>query len=159
VRTLALTMLLLGTFGYNGDTETTWVRFNAPDDEVDVQVGGDLLDPVTIDLWSTTGAVLVGDASVDPGGGPVGTDHGVAVNVLDDWEEVVGRVTVTTRTDDRGEEEHVLRQDSADHGYWHVVLTSVGTEGEQRTDVFDVALLVAEEDEPYVQFDTGEARR
>ena len=90
-------------------------------------------------LTSTTGAVDVGDVTVDPAAGPVGTDHEVIVLVADEYEQDVGRVTVET-SGERGTQTHVALQDSADHGLWRVLVTSLGAEGEVRTDTFTTRL-------------------
>jgi len=118
-----------------------WVRFNG-DDQVDVEVTADPEpgDPVSIDLTSTTGAVVIGTATVDPGSGPVGTDHVVTVLVDEAYSGDVGRVVVSTDAGSRGVEDHTLQQDSADHGLWVRTLTSQGAEGEERTDTFTFEL-------------------
>ena len=45
---------------------------------------------------SSTGQVIVGSTTVNPSGGPIGTTHVLTVEVLDDWEDQVPRVTVRT---------------------------------------------------------------
>lgn len=128
--------------------EITWVQFNGSDDtlEVNVTASTDLGDVRVINLTSTTGANEVGTAQVDPGSGPVGTDHELLVTVDDAYQEVVGRVTVVADAGDRGNAEHELIQDSADHGYWVLSLTSLGAEAEERVDTFTVVLWRNEED-------------
>ncbi len=140
-----LLLTLLG--GCEATEEVDWVRFNS-DDTLEVQVvdSEELGDAVEADLYSTTGAVVVGQASVDPGSGPVGTDHLVTVEVLDAWQDMVGLVTVQTDSGERGVEEHELVQDSADHGMWIRTLTSAGAEGEERTDTFTVLLWAEDPD-------------
>ncbi len=150
----ALLAALLLT-GCSSDDEIIWLRFNADDAvQVEVTASDTLGDTVSGELYSTTGAVLVGSVVVDPGSGPVGTDHEVVVEVLDDWEELVGKVTVLTDSGERGTEEHELWRDSADHGLWVRTLTSAGSEGEQRTDSFSVRLW--SEDEGAGDGDTGQ---
>ena len=86
-----LALLLL--VGCTDDEEVTWVQFNATDNDLSVEVGvADELDPVSIDLTSSTGQVTVGTATVTPGGGPVGTEHSIEVQVKDAFEDAVGRV-------------------------------------------------------------------
>lgn len=135
-----LIALLLAAGCKKSDTE--WIRFNGESDDLSIEVtaSADLGDEVSIELSSTTGTVVVGEAYVDPGSGPVGTDHELFVDVFDDYEEEVGLVTVITESGERGEEEYELRQDSADHGHWVLTLTSLGEEGEVRTDTFTIAL-------------------
>ena len=64
------------------DKTDTYVQFNEHGDSVTVSVGAaDLLPSVGTELKSSTGAVIVGEASVDPGGGPIGTEHVATVEV------------------------------------------------------------------------------
>jgi len=123
--------------------EMTWVRFNGNDFlEVEVTAAEVLGPPVSTNLTSTTGAVLLGSASVDPGSAPTGTDHEVVVEIDDDYEETVGRVSVEVDAGARGTETFELRQDSADHGYWWLRVRSVGDLEEERTDRFSFRLWV-----------------
>jgi hypothetical protein len=123
-----------------GDEDTvSYVRFNGDDDVVTISVGvEDLLDDVTIDLHSTTGEVVIGSATVSPGGGPVGTTHDVVVVIADDYEEKVDRVSVRVDSGDRGEDEYDLERDSADEGYYKLSMVSVGDDGEVREDTFTI---------------------
>lgn len=154
---LGAVLLLLATACDTSSSEG-WVAFNADDEtlEIRVTVEAAVDDVATRVLTSTTGAVEVGDVTVDPAAGPVGTDHEVVVVVADEYEEQVERVTVETRGD-RGEQTHVLIQDSADHGLWVVQVTSLGEEGETRTDMFTTRLwrAAAEGEEP--DTDAGDA--
>ena len=105
-------------------------------------------EPVTVELFSTTGAVMVGTATVDPGSGPVGTMHTILVDVEDDYEDDVRRVTVDVDAGDRGIEDFMMTRDSADRSLWELELESSGVPGEARTDVFTIRLFsVAEEGE------------
>ena len=119
------------------DEEITYSQFNAPNDTMGVYVGvEELLPAVSIDLNSTTGLVLVGSASVDYGGGPVDTTHTFTVNVLDDYEDQVSRVSITADSGSRGETEYEMIADSADEGLFQLELVSVGAPGEEREDTF-----------------------
>lgn len=106
----------------------------------------DLLDAVTIDLHSTTGEVVIGSATVSPGGGPVGTTHDVVVVIADDYEEKVDRVSVRVDSGDRGEDEYDLERDSADEGYYKLSMVSVGDEGEVRDDTFTIKVWDEDDD-------------
>lgn len=119
-----------------------WFLFNAEGDVIEVRVtaGAETGEAVSIDLHSTTGAVVIGSAVLDPGSGPVGTEHRLTVEVGDTWQEDVGRVAVSADSGERGVEQFELRQDSADHGFWVLDLTSAGSEGETRTDQLTVQL-------------------
>jgi hypothetical protein len=124
--------------------ETTWEQFNAEDNYVTVDVGP-ACDPepcadVTADLTSSTGSEVIGSGTVSPGGGPIGTEHRVALVVLDEYEAEVGRASVRTSSGARGEDEYDLDQDSADEGTWVFFLESVGDEGEVREDTFTFRL-------------------
>jgi hypothetical protein len=132
--------------GICSDDDAFYKPFNGDDDVVELAVdpSGDL-EWVSADLYSSTGTILIGTGTVTPGAAPVGTDHDVTVEVLEDFEETVERVTVEVEADDRGISEHVLRQDSADAGLWKVSITSRGEEGETRTDLLRFVLWEAAE--------------
>lgn len=128
-------------FACTGDQEAAYEQFNAPDDALSIEVGvAELLDPVTIDLWSNTGEVVVGAATVDPGGGPGGTIHNIVVEVFDDYEDVVDRASVRTDSGDRGEDEYDLTRDYADEGIYKLEIQSVADDGEVRTDTLTIRL-------------------
>lgn len=136
---LAVSGWLLLLLACQREEEVTYSQFNGPDDSLIIQVGIDeLLDPISVDLSSSTGEVVVGDATVDPGGGPLGTDHAVVVEVYNDWEHIVDRVSVRLDSGDRGEDEFELEQDSADEGVWKTTIRSTGSEGEVREDTLTV---------------------
>jgi hypothetical protein len=119
--------------------EVTYAQFNAETDQISIQVGsGEVLDATSVSLFSTTGTVEIGTATADPGGGPIGTEHTLTVEVYDDWENDVSRVSVRTDSGDRGEDEYDLEADSADEGLFQIVLVSVGDEGESREDTFTI---------------------
>lgn len=144
-------LVLLAVGCDSTDDETDWIRFNADKDAIAVEVTADkALGPdVSEALYSTTGSNEIGMVTVSPGSGPVGTDHLVTIVVADDFQEVVGKVSV--RPDgDRGSLTYDARQDSADHGYWVLTLTSQGSEGESRTDLFYLELY----EEPVDSVDT-----
>lgn len=120
--------------------QVTWVRFNG-DDTAQVQItASDVGPPVTTDLTSTSGAIVVGQAEVDPGSGPVGTDHQVVVTVDNAYVDEVQRVSLEVDSGTRGVSDFELTQDSADKGYWFLDIQSVGDPGETRTDVFSFQL-------------------
>ena len=144
VRTLLLslpfvTLPLLG--GCDEVDEANWIVFNSSSDSVNVTVGAKKIgSAVEVDVHSTSGSVVVGGFSVDPGSAPFGVEHLVAVNVGDAWAEIVGRVTVTVDAGDLGSEEYTLRQDSANHGYWWVEVVSVDDGSVSREDKFTAML-------------------
>jgi hypothetical protein len=143
-----VTFLVLVALGCNKKEEVTYEQFNAEDDTVDIEVGVEkALPAVTTELHSTTGEVIVGTAEVDPGGGPIGTEHEIVVIVVDDYEEIVDRVTVRTYSPDRGKDEYELEPDSADEGYYKKTLVSVGQDDEVRTDTLTFRLWDVEGDD------------
>jgi hypothetical protein len=150
---MILAVLLACTEG----DEVTYTRFNATDDTLTIQVGtSELLDPVAISLYSTTGTVEIGSANVDPGGGPIGTIHTLTVEIFDDWENEVSRVSVRTDSGDRGEDEYDLEADSADEGLYLYELSSAGDEGESREDTFTINVWEDDSSDTTSSSDTGE---
>jgi hypothetical protein len=142
--------LACGLLGYDcqEEVEPTWVQFNGSDDTVVIEVGSDeLLDPVSCDLTSSVTGLVVGSATVSPGGGPIGTEHSILVIVGDDWEHDVGRVSVRTDSGERGKDEYELEPDPADEGYYGLTIISVGEEGEQRSDSLTFRLWYDSEEE------------
>ena len=139
---VAAASVLLFLASCNKDEEVEYVRFNQDGDVLDIEVTADaeLGAAVEVALLSTTGSVEVGIATVDPGTGPVGTDHDVLVEIDDEWQEVVGLVTLSADAGERGVETYTFRQDSADHGVWVLALTSLGDVGETRTDTLNFEL-------------------
>ena len=154
---MVLSLLLLA--GCPDSEDVNWVRFNDSNETIDIDItaSDELGESISIALLSSTGSVEVATATVNPGSGPVGTDHDFEVVVDDEWQEIVGRVSVDADSGDRGEETFELRQDSADHGYWVASITSLGADGEERTDTFAINLWSAEETE--AEFDTAESER
>lgn len=107
---------------------------------MEVTADAALGDDLVVDLSSTTGAVIVGELTVSPSSGPVGTAHTITVWVFDDYAERVSRVTLDTFSDVRGTEELLLVRDSAEIGMWRTTATSYGAEGEVRSDIFAIGL-------------------
>lgn len=152
-------MLLAVLLACTEGDEVTYTRFNSDADLLTIQVGTEeLLDAVSIPLYSTTGTVEIGSASVDPGGGPIGTIHTLTVEVFDDWENDVSRVSVRTDSGDRGEDEYDLEADSADEGLYLRELSSAGEEGESREDTFTIYVWEDDStsDDTTTSSDTGE---
>lgn len=127
---------------------TFWAPYNGENDRVSVFVQDEAGPAAEIDLESSTGSIVVGTARVDPGGGPVGTEHQVLVSIEDSFVSDVGRVTLEIEGD-RGFTEHELVQDSALQGTWVVQVTSVGEARESREDSFRFVLWQeSEKDDP-----------
>ncbi len=136
-------MFLLG--GCIETDETVWLAFNSGDSAVEVTVGSmELLPPAETILTSTTGEVQVGYATVDPGGGPIGTVHIVRIEVAAEFAAEVDRASVRTDSGPRGEDEFDLLRDSAGAGIWVGEIESVGEEGEVREDSLTFLLWQAE---------------
>lgn len=133
--------LVLGLLGCEEETATSWEQYNADGDVVSVSVGSaDVLEAVTTVLHSSSGELEIGTASVDPGGGPIGTEHTVLVTVTADYAADVGRVSVRTDSGDRGEDEFDLDADSTGTGIFKQSMISVGDEGESREDTLTFRL-------------------
>lgn len=140
-------LLALGLCNKKADTtDLVWVQFNSDDDVIDVPVtaSDELGPPVTIDLMSNTGEVVVGTASLDYGSGPVGTSHQVTVHVLDSFTDLVTKVEISADAGDRGVQTLLMEQDNADASVWVLDITSQGVVGEVRTDSFTFLLWSAE---------------
>lgn len=125
----------------NKDDDPVWVRFNHDDDVIAVEIRpGEFGEPVSTELTSSTGEATVGTVRVEPGAGPVGTEHLVVVNVLDEFEDRVQRVDMIAESGDRGEQEFSMERDSADLGIWVLDLTSYGVDQEERIDLLRFSL-------------------
>lgn len=141
MRALGLGLALLVAVGCDGDDTIGLVRFNNVDDTLQIRVTPteEPGDPVERELRSNTGATVIGQGSVDPGNGPVGTEHRILVAIDDDYAETVIRVRVVA-TGDRGEQRHPLLRDSARPGVWQLDVRSYGEPDESRTDTFALEL-------------------
>ena len=64
-------MWLLALLGCEQSEEVTFSQFNQVDDHLIVSIGSETLPDVDATLYSSTGVVEVGTASISPGGGPV----------------------------------------------------------------------------------------
>src|SRR5688572_27344966 len=83
------------------DDDVDWIEFNKTGQTIVVEVlpeGSPEGEPITLELKSNLDLTVVGDATVDPGSGPVGTLHQVAVILDDEYEALVGRVTVDVQS-------------------------------------------------------------
>jgi len=116
-------------------------RFNATGEEFSVEVGTETVGERTaIELKSSTGAVLVGSASVEPDAGPSGTLHLIEVQVEEDYVHQVDKVSVEIDAGDRGVQTYDLTGDSADESLYRIEIESVADDAETRTDVFEIQL-------------------
>ena len=137
MRLPALALALLVVAGCDGDDTVGLVRFNNVEDTLEIRVTPNEPpgDPVERELRSNTGATIVGLGSVDPGSGPVGTEHRVIVAIDEAFAESVIRVRIVA-TGERGEQRHSLLRDSASPGVWQLDVRSYGEPDEARTDTF-----------------------
>lgn len=127
-------------------SEDSYNLFNSDTDQFEVSIGIEEETEVeTLDLHSSTGQVIVGTATLSPGGGPIGTEHQLVIEVENTWETDVTQVILMIDSGDRGTKEYVLDRDSADAGYHQIDIQSVGEEGEVRTDLFTIQLYAEEE--------------
>ena len=76
---------LLGITACAEDSELVYDRFNASGETLEVDVGAEELGEMSsIELQSSTGAVTIGQATIDPDAGPSGTLHMLEVEILED---------------------------------------------------------------------------
>lgn len=130
-----------GLFGCTKDEDTTWTQYNAEDNTVSIDVGvAEVTDAETVTLTSNTGSVEIGQGTVDPAGGPIGTTHTITVEVYEDYASDIDRASVRLDSGDRGQDEYNLDEDATGEGYWVIQLESVGDEGETRTDTLTFRL-------------------
>jgi hypothetical protein len=127
--------------GCQQQEEDVWVQFNGADDVAEIGVTADatLGEPLAVDLTSSTGTVLVGDVWIDPGAGPVGTEHEITLSIAEEFEERVTVARIEVRSE-RGEHTYDMVQDSAEGWRWVLSLTSLGVDGEERTDTLQFRL-------------------
>ena len=146
--TAAFVLVGMSLVACNKDEGIQYDQYNATNDTLTLQVGTEtVLDAIEIPLMSSTGQVEVGLARVDPGGGPIGTNHDFVVEVYDEFQDVVDRASVRLKSPGRGEDEYDLEQDSADEGVYLVTLESEGAEGEQREDLLTFRLWTISENQ------------
>lgn len=139
-------MLVLSFVACDESAATSWEQYNADGDSITVAVGVvELSAAVSAVLHSSTGEVEVGEASVDPGGGPIGTAHTVLVSLGADYAPAVDRVSVRTSSPDLGEDEYDLDADSAGTGIFKLELVTNGAEGQEREDTLTFRLWTAVE--------------
>ena len=121
--------------------EVVYDRFNALGEGFDVGVGAETVGELAaIELKSSTGAVLVGAASVDPDAGPSGTLHLVEVQIAEAFVHQVDKVSLEIDAGDRGVQTYDLMGDSADESLYRIEIESVADDAETRTDVFEIQL-------------------
>jgi len=144
------------------DEKTEYEPYSSHDDAVHVKVGdAELLEDVSTEVLSNTGANVVGEATVSPGGGPIGTEHVLTASVTVENRYIVDRVSVEITSPHRPERELDLVRDSEDRGLFVLDLVSVGEEGESRTDIFTFKFwdVVEDDDEgPDVQDTSSDER-
>ncbi len=148
--------LLLGSFLACDQEDFSYDQVNATNDVVEIEVGSDLLDAVTMDLHSSTGQVVIGQVTVDPAGGPADTEHEVYVSMVDDYVALVDHASVETASDGRGSRTFDMDPDSAEEGLFKLVIVSVAEEGEARTDSFTIQLWEQIEDDSLLSFLPGQ---
>jgi hypothetical protein len=131
------------------DTESAYDRFNAEGEVLSVSVGDEEVGVLAlIDLYSSTGAVLVGTASVDPDGGPSGTIHLLEVEIADEFVHQVDKVSVEIDATDRGIQTYTLKGDSADEALYRLEIESVADDGELRNDQLEIQVWDLSGDSP-----------
>ena len=121
------------------DSEPAYEQFNAQGEVLEVQVGEpEVGEMALIELHSSTGAIRIGDASIDPDAGPSGSVHDLEVRILEDYVHQVDRVSVEIDAGDRGSQSYDLQADSADEALYRLEIQSFAQDSEQRTDVLEI---------------------
>ena len=132
-------LVLLALSACSEESEIIYDRFNATDEVFEVVVGATELGEVALlDLYSSTGAVMIGQASIDPDAGPSGTLHLIEVEILEDYVHQVDRVSVEIDSGARGVQVIDLYADSAAESVYRIEMESFSEEGEQRTDELEI---------------------
>ena len=137
----AYATLLLALLG-GCEADGAWEAFGNPA-ELEVEVGvPDVLPAVEAFAGGQVADDLpVANIRLEPGGGPVGTEHSLRVAVEEDFEEDVQRVTVRVDANKYGTDVFELEQDPAFMGEWGIVLESLGDADEPpRSDTLTVKL-------------------
>jgi len=130
------------------EAESSWDAFGNPAELV-VQVGtADLLPAVeTFAGGQVADDLPVAVVTLDPGGGPIGTEHGLRVAVEEDFESEVQRVTVRVDAGTYGTDVFELEQDPAFIGEWGITLESLGdAQAEPREDTLTLKLWTPADD-------------
>ncbi len=145
---LRVLLPVLGMVACDPEADVVWRQFNGSDDTLQIEVRpGEPEGLIIEELSSNTGVVVVGEATVEPARGPVGTEHTLLVIVGEDWAERVERASVTS-IGERGEETYDLVLDTARAGVFELVLTSLGEPDESRVDTWRIELWEAVENPP-----------
>ena len=130
---------LLGITACAEDTELTYDRFNATGEILVVDVGAEELgEMASIDLQSSTGAVSIGRASIDPDAGPSGTLHLIEVEIAEAYVHQVDKVSVEIDSGERGLQVVDLNADSAAESLYRIEIESFSEENELRTDEIEI---------------------
>lgn len=116
--------------------EGTLVAFNWEGDVVTLEVtaSDEPGEALTADLHSTTNTAIIGDVRIEPGSGPVGTDHLVIVTVDPEYEDRVDVAEIEVISEQRGTVTLPMVRDSAELYRFVLSITSYGVEGEERSD-------------------------
>ena len=132
-----LRCLLCATLVACQKDEGSWLPFNWDSDVLTLEVtsSGEPGEALTADLHSTTNTTIVGDVRIEPGSGPVGTEHTVIVTAFPEYEERVDKVEIEVSSELRGELVLPMVQDSAELYRFVLSITSYGVEGEARSDL------------------------
>lgn len=118
------------------DQGPDYIQFNGREDVGTLEVGPEYQGAAdaNVTLLSSTGTVSIGQVTISPGGGPVGTTHIFTVSVDEAYKGRVQKVEVTVDSGERGTETFEFTQDSAEKALWVLDLTSYGAADESRVD-------------------------
>ena len=134
--------------GCTSDDEEEFIQLNGTGEYLVIDVGAEQVEAErSIDLLDAATDTLLGTATVDPGAGPVGTEHNIVVFIEDDYRNLVDRVTVRSFSGARGIDEYALDIQDAGEEVYETTLISVGDEGETRADLLTIRAWDEIEDE------------
>jgi hypothetical protein len=131
------------------DTGPAYEQFNAQEEVMEVRVGeAEIGDVALLELHSSTGAIVIGEASINPDAGPSGSIHDLEVQILDEYVHRVDRVSVEIDAGERGVQTYDLNADSADEALYRLEIQSFAEDSEIRTDVLEIQVwdLIGDQD-------------
>ena len=121
----------------------TYELFNCEEDFTTIQVGADEIltdeecdgaDIVILRSSSCLDEERIGQATVAPCAGPIGTEHTIIIEMDSDQKHKVDRASIRLSSQTRQDDEYDLTPDSAKEGLFVIRIISVGTKNETRED-------------------------
>ena len=115
---------------------------------MEVQVGEAEMEMWLFRVAFFHGAIVIGEASINPDAGPSGSIHDLEVQILDEYVHRVDRVSVEIDAGERGVQTYDLNADSADEALYRLEIQSFAEDSEIRTDVLEIQVwdLIGDQD-------------